>query len=102
MTRDMASLLFGENDEVVGPVDAVVVGDKETHVIAWINANQPDLPEHQNNCAACGVYIEVHDTGWVILGDGALIHYSGKHGQVCWKRWLQIRNAEAKQAIKEH
>jgi hypothetical protein len=75
------------------------VCEREKKVIAWINSNPPDLPEHQNNCAACGGYIPVHDTGWVILGDGALIHYSGKHGQVCWKRWHRTRRSEAIRVI---
>jgi hypothetical protein len=97
MTSDLASLLFG---------DAAVEGVEQTsnggnNVIAWINANPPDLPKHQNSCAACGKYIPVHDTDWVILGDGALVHYSGKHGQVCWEHWQQIRNNEAKLATME-
>lgn len=96
MTRDMASLLFGESEEDLSLVNSVSVGDKETSVIAWINSNPPCLPDHQNNCAACGIYIEVYDTGRVYLGDGALIHYGGKNGKVCWELWQQMRRDEAK------
>ena len=95
MTSNLASLLFGDASvEEVG--EAFNNNDKVT---AWINANPPDLPEHQNNCAACGEHIPVYDTGWVCLGDGALIHYSGKHGQVCWKRWHRMRRGEAIRVI---
>jgi len=97
MTNDLASLLFG--DAAVEGVEQTSDGDN--NIIAWFNANPPDLPKHQNSCAACGKHIPVHDTDWVILGDGALVHYSGKHGQVCWKHWQQIRNDEAKLATME-
>jgi hypothetical protein len=69
--------------------------EREKSIPGWINANPPELPEHQNSCAACGVYIPVYDTGWVILGDGALIHYGDKHGTDCWERWRQKRRDEA-------
>jgi hypothetical protein len=90
MTSNLASLLFGDASvEEVG--EAFDSNDK---VIAWINANPPDLPEHQNNCTACGGYIHVYDTHWVILGDGALIHYSGKHGKGCLEWWQRKRREE--------
>jgi hypothetical protein len=91
MSSNLASLLFG--DAAVEGVGQSPDGDNK--VITWINANPPDLPKHQNNCAACDAYIPVYDTGWVILGDGALIHYSGQHGKTCWDRWHQMRHDEA-------
>jgi hypothetical protein len=72
----------------------------EANIIAWINNHPPDLPLSQNHCAACGEYIEVYDTHWVHLGDGALIHYSGKYGKDCWERWQEIRRNNAKIAFK--
>ena len=92
MTGNLASLLFG--DATVEEVEQASDGDNK--VIAWINANPPDLPKHQNNCAACGKHIPVHDTDWVILGDGALIHYSGKHGKTCVDQWQEICRGKAK------
>jgi hypothetical protein len=90
MTSNLASLLFGDASvEEVGEAF-----DNDDKVTAWINANPPDVPEHQNNCAACGGYIPVHETGWVILGDGALIHYSGNHGMECWEQWQRKRREE--------
>ena len=71
----------------------------EAIVIAWINSNPPDLPDPQNNCAACGLPILVIDAGWVYLADGAMIHYSGKHEKICWERWLKMRRSEAMQAL---
>lgn len=68
---------------------------EEGKIVAWINANPPDLPDAQNHCAACGEFIPVYDTGWVVLGDGALIHYSGKHGKTCWDAWSRKRRNEA-------
>ena len=68
---------------------------EENKIVAWINANPPNLPDAQNHCAACGEFIPVYDTGWVILGDGALIHYSGKHGKTCWDAWMSKRRKEA-------
>lgn len=99
MTQDLASLLFGEHGEEVVPAKVVRADDTETEIIAWINANPPDMPEHQNNCAACGEYIPVYDTGWVCLGDGALIHYGGKHGKKCFKNWHQMRREMAQSAF---
>ena len=95
MTSNLASLLFGVPGVEAKSTDADNGGDTECKVVAWINANPPDLPKHQNNCAACGKHIPVHDTDWVILGDGALIHYSGQHGRSCWDRWHQMRREEA-------
>tara|TARA_B110000046_G_scaffold161704_1_gene175554 strand:+ start:649 stop:831 length:183 start_codon:yes stop_codon:yes gene_type:complete len=56
------------------------------------------LPKVQNNCAACGDFIPVYD--WVILGDGALIHYSGKHGKTCWDAWMSKRRKEAETTLR--
>jgi hypothetical protein len=99
MTSDLASLLFGgvcdatENPSVKNVAD--VAADPDDLIIAWKLANLPDLPDAQNNCAACGIFIPVYDTGWVILGDKALIHYSGKHGKTCWDAWMSKRRKEA-------
>jgi hypothetical protein len=71
----------------------------EPRIIAWINSNPPDLPDVQNNCAACGEFIPVYDTGWVILGDRSLIHYSGKYGLKCWKAWKAKRRTDALASI---
>jgi hypothetical protein len=73
--------------------------EERAAVIAWINANPPDLPMHQNHCAACGEYIPVYDTGWVYLGDGALIHHGGERGRDCFDRWQDMRRDEAERAI---
>jgi hypothetical protein len=70
--------------------------DLETKILVWINNNPPNLPIVQKNCVECGEFIPVYDTGWVILCDGALTHYSGKHGDKCWKAWSQKRRNEAK------
>ena len=96
MTSNLASLLFGVPGVEAKSTDADNGGDTECKVVAWINSNRPDLPEHQNNCAACGEYIQVYDTHWVILGDGALIHYSGKHGKTCVDQWQEICRGKAK------
>jgi len=77
----------------------LIGGSVEANVIAWINSNPPDLPEAQNHCAACGEFIEVYDVHWVCLSDGALIHYSGKYGKVCWGRWQKMRRDDAKRAM---
>ena len=82
---------------VVGVIIEVMMIEEteENKIVAWINANPPNLPDAQNHCAACGEFIPVYDTGWVILGDGALIHYSGKHGKTCWDAWMSKRRKEA-------
>lgn len=90
--------------EPIVPIVTIVTPDLvrdsvEANVIAWINSHPPDLPETQNHCAACGEFIEVYDIHWVCLGDGALIHYSGKYGKVCWGRWQKMRRDEAKRAM---
>lgn len=81
----------------------IVQGDESQHfdtaVIAWINANPPDLPMHQNHCAACSAFIPVYDTGWVYLGDGVLIHHGGEHGRECFDRWQDMRREEAEWAL---
>ena len=74
---------------------------EEGKVIAWLNANPPDFPAAQNNCAACGEFIPVYDTGWFYLGDGALIHYSGKYGLGCWEVWKSKRRETAQAAISQ-
>jgi hypothetical protein len=77
----------------------------EAEIIAWINHHPPDIPATQSRCAACDELISANDNGWVYLGDGALIHYSGKHGKDCWRRWSQKRRDVAKLALraaKEH
>lgn len=71
----------------------------EAGVVAWINANPPELPEVQNHCAACGESILFNDTGWVCLADGALIHYSGSHGLTCWEAWKKKRRETAHAAL---
>jgi hypothetical protein len=117
MTTDLAKLLFGgsanksegaptgTDDATPSPVGAwhsdgeataltvqtVAADTSEKAVIASINSNPPNLPNDQNHCAACGEFIQVYDTGWVILADGALIHYSGKHGMECWEQWQRER-----------
>lgn len=124
MTTDLAKLLFGGSDDKQegtpagaddvspSPVDAwhsdaaptvqtVTADISEKKVVAWINSHPPDLPIDQNNCAACGEYIHVYDTGWVCLGDGALIHYSDKHGKTCFDSWHQTRRDAAKTALNE-
>ncbi|MDA1029712.1 MAG: hypothetical protein O3B41_11770 [Bacteroidetes bacterium] len=80
--------------------DSQVEETEEGKIVAWINANPPDLPDAQNHCAACGEFIPVYDTGWVILGDGALIHYSGKHGKTCWDAWRRKRREEAESKLR--
>ncbi len=84
-------------DEVTAPtIETVVAADtSEKKVIAWINSHPPDLPNDQNHCAACGEFIQVYDIGWVILGDGALVHHGGKHGDACHKKWARMRRDEA-------
>jgi len=67
----------------------------ERKVIAWINAHPPDLPLHQNNCAVCGEFIPVDETGWIILGDGALIH------RKCWDRWHRLQRERGEQWWRE-
>jgi hypothetical protein len=81
------------------PSGLAINGDIKT--IAWINANPPDLPMHQNHCAACGEYIPVYDTGWVYLGDGALVHHGGERGRECFDRWQVLRRAEALKGLGE-
>ncbi len=103
---DNWDILTPEKGKVSAPRARVTNGTlsgraQESKIIAWINANPPDLPEHQNDCAACGEYIHVYDTGWVCLGDGALIHYSGKHGKTCFDSWHQTRRDAAKTALNE-
>lgn len=99
MATNLATLLFGDaSDAVVVDGNDISVGDvqnAEDCVVAWINANPPVLPEVQNHCAACGEFIPVHESGWVFLGDGALIHYSGKHGLGCWEVWKEKRRDAA-------
>ena len=78
----------------------LIEGSTETNIIAWINSHPPDLPDAQNHCAACGEFIEVYDVYWIYLADGALIHYSGKYDNKCWKRWQKIRLDNANTALK--
>jgi len=75
--------------------------NSDAKVVAWINSHPPDLPDAQNHCAACGEYIEVYDVHWIYLADGALIHYSGKYDNKCWKRWQEIRRDNANTALKK-
>jgi hypothetical protein len=98
MIRDLAALILGEPEDRNGDQPRPVAVSDHT-VIAWINANPPDLPIHQNQCAACGEFIQVYDPGWVNLGDGALIHHGGERGQDCFDRWQNIRREEAERAI---
>ncbi len=82
------------NEEYVAGVAAIPTEMRETQsVAAWINTHPPELPEHQNNCAACGEFIPVYDVGWVILGDGALVHIK------CRDRWSEMRRGSAKQSL---
>jgi hypothetical protein len=73
--------------------------DRRSSIVAWINSNPPNLPESQNNCAACGELIPVYETGWVYLGDGALIHHGGETGDACWKRWQRMRRVLARKVL---
>ena len=100
---NLASLLFGDGCLEAKPVaDGYIATEPyENTVIAWINSHPPDLPLSQNHCAACGEYIEVYNTLWVYLGDGALIHYSGKYDKVCWEKWQKIRRDNANTALKK-
>jgi len=62
---------------------------------AWINTHPPgDLQD--GKCAACGN--DLRDQ-FVILGDGASVHYSGTHGERCYRRWQRVRRYEAEQQI---
>ncbi|MZR29659.1 hypothetical protein [Sneathiella litorea] len=85
----------GEIEKRATKITIVTPDNAEAKIIAWINSHPPGLPIVQNNCAECGEFTPVYDTGWVILGDGALIHYSGKHGKKCWKAWRRKRSNEA-------
>ena len=98
MASNLAALLFGDAKEEKWLDQS---SSYEDQIVAWINSNPPNLPEPQNNCAACGEFIPVYDTGWVILGDGALIHYSGKHGKTCWEAWKTKRREIAQAAMSE-
>ena len=105
MATNLAILLFGDATAAADNIRSGGIADekqdKENSIIAWINANPPDLPEAQNNCAACGEFIPVYDTSWVFLGDGALIHYSGKYGLGCWEVWKSIKRETAQAAISQ-
>lgn len=92
--------------EPIVPSVTIVTTDQpeeteEGKIIAWINSNPPSLPEVQNDCAACDEFILAYDTCWVILGDGALIHYSGKHGLGCWEAWKSKKRETAQAAISQ-
>jgi hypothetical protein len=100
MIRNLAALILGEPEDRTGDEPRPVAVSDHT-VIAWINANPPDLPMHQNHCAACGEYIPVYDTGWVYLGDGALVHHGGERGRECLDRWQVLRRAEALEGLGE-
>ena len=64
-------------------------------VAAWINAHPPTQPD-PDTCAACGKTLDGH---FVVLGDGAAIHYSGPHGLTCWERYQRQRRHEAEAAM---
>ena len=97
MNNNLAALLFGECSIAAKAVPVVDAGSSspENRIIAWINSNPPDLPDPQNDCAACGEFIPIYDSGWVYLADGALIHYSGKHGTKCLAAWQKKRRDAA-------
>ena len=50
---------------------------------AAIVGMQDLLPHKDGVCAGCGRPVEPPSDA--ILGDGALIHYGGAHGQRCWR-----------------
>jgi hypothetical protein len=95
---NLATLLFGDVAKRANDGCGVSEPDERT-VVAWINSHPPVPPKDKNHCAACGEYIEVYNTNWVYLGDGALIHYSGKYGKVCWDQWQEMRRDEANSAL---
>lgn len=77
------------------PGDVAEPGAYEGRVSAWINTNPPAQPD-PDTCAACGAALDKH---FVILGDGAAIHYSGSHGLRCWERYQRQRRHEAEAAM---
>ena len=38
---------------------------------------------------------------FVVLGDGASVHYSGPHGDRCYRRWQRKQLNEAEQGISD-
>ena len=63
----------------------------EAAVAAWINTHPPTQRDSET-CAACGAALGAH---FVVLGDGAAVHYSGPHGLRCWERYQHQRRREA-------
>ena len=47
-------------------------------------------------CAACGDNL---DHQFVVLGDGASVHYGGPHGDRCYRQWQRRQHNEVEQGI---
>ena len=67
----------------------------EAAIARWLNGHPPRNldPDH---CAACDRPV---DDRLVILGDGAVIHYSGRHRDACYRTYQTMRRSEAEDAL---
>ena len=67
----------------------------EAALARWLNGHPPSNID-PDRCAACDGPV---DDRLVILGDGAVIHYSGPHRDACYRTYQTMRRSEAEDAL---
>lgn len=67
----------------------------EAAIARWLNGHPPRNID-PDRCAACDGPV---DDRLVILGDGAVIHYSGRHRDACYRAYQTRRRKEAENAL---
>jgi hypothetical protein len=66
-------------------------------LVEWCNRHPPEADP--NLCAGCGGAINTVGTDWRPLGDGATVHYGGRHGLQCFEAHGAKRRDEACKAL---
>ncbi len=77
------------------PAAAATTRAYEAAIARWLNGHPPRNID-PDRCAACGGPV---DDRLVILGDGAVIHYSGRHRDACYRAYQTRRRKEAENAL---